>query len=98
METSYTNLRQQLATVLNHVADNQEVVIVRRGRARDVAFAQERSAPSHRARSRLATPRQARNRRQAAQGDGTWFIRVNSRLRADQAANQHVPLYSSRNF
>jgi antitoxin YefM len=37
-ETSYTNLRQNLASVLDRVADDQEVVIVRRKGARDVAL------------------------------------------------------------
>lgn len=37
-ETTYTNLREQLATVLDKVVDDQEVVIVRRRGARDVAL------------------------------------------------------------
>ena len=38
METSYTSLRQNLATVLASVADDQEIVIVRRKGAKDVAL------------------------------------------------------------
>ena len=37
-ETSYTSLRQNLATVLSSVADDQEIVIVRRKGAKDVAL------------------------------------------------------------
>lgn len=38
METSYTNLRQNLASVLDRVVDEQEPVIVRRKGSRDVAL------------------------------------------------------------
>ena len=38
VETTYTNLRQELASVLNRVVEDQEVVIVRRRGARDVAL------------------------------------------------------------
>jgi antitoxin YefM len=38
VETTYTNLRDRLASVLDQVADNQEVVIVRRRGAKDVAL------------------------------------------------------------
>ncbi|MGA3016078.1 MAG: type II toxin-antitoxin system prevent-host-death family antitoxin [Bryobacteraceae bacterium] len=37
-ETTYTNLRANLASVLDRVVDDQEVVIVRRRGARDVAL------------------------------------------------------------
>lgn len=37
-ETTYTSLRQNLATVLDEVVDQQETVIVRRKGARDVAL------------------------------------------------------------
>ncbi len=37
-ETTYSNLRANLATVLDRVVDQQETVIVRRKGARDVAF------------------------------------------------------------
>ena len=37
-ETTYTSLRENLATVLKRVADDHEVVIVRRRSARDVAL------------------------------------------------------------
>jgi len=38
IETTYTSLRQRLASVLNQVANDQEVVIVRRRGAKDVAL------------------------------------------------------------
>ena len=38
IETTYTRLRDNLATILNQVADDQEVVIVRRRGAPDVAL------------------------------------------------------------
>ena len=37
-ETTYTSLRQNLASVLDQVVDQQEIVIVRRRGARDVAL------------------------------------------------------------
>ena len=37
-ETTYTSLRQNLASVLNRVVNEQETVIVRRRGARDVAL------------------------------------------------------------
>jgi antitoxin YefM len=38
VETTYTNLRDKLASVLDQVVDDREVVIVRRRGARDVAL------------------------------------------------------------
>jgi antitoxin YefM len=38
VETTYTNLRQELASILDRVVEDQEVVIVRRRGARDVAL------------------------------------------------------------
>ena len=38
LETTYTRLRQNLASVLKQVADNQETVVVRRKGGRDVAL------------------------------------------------------------
>jgi antitoxin YefM len=38
VETTYTSLRQRLASVLNQVVEDQEVVIVRRRNAKDVAL------------------------------------------------------------
>lgn len=38
LETTYTNLRENLASLLSEVTDNQEVVIVRRRGAKDVAM------------------------------------------------------------
>lgn len=38
VETTYSSLRESLASVLNRVAEDQEVVIVRRRGAKDVAL------------------------------------------------------------
>jgi len=38
IETTYTNLRERLASVLDSVASDQEIVIVRRRGAKDVAL------------------------------------------------------------
>jgi antitoxin YefM len=38
METTYTNLRQSLASILDRVANDREVIIVRRRGARTVAM------------------------------------------------------------
>ncbi len=38
VETTYTNLSKNLSLVLDHVCDDREVVIVRRGNRRDVAL------------------------------------------------------------
>jgi antitoxin YefM len=38
IETTYTSLRERLASVLNQVANDQEVVIVHRRGAKDVAL------------------------------------------------------------
>jgi len=38
LETSYTHLRENLSSILDQVADDQEVVIVRRRGSRDVAL------------------------------------------------------------
>jgi len=38
VETSYTNLRAHLASILNQVANHQEIVIVRRRNVEDVAL------------------------------------------------------------
>jgi len=38
METSYTSLRENLASVLDRVFEDQEIVIVRRKGAKDVAL------------------------------------------------------------
>ncbi|MEO7653502.1 MAG: type II toxin-antitoxin system prevent-host-death family antitoxin [Bryobacteraceae bacterium] len=38
IETTYTNLREHLASLLDQVVDDQEVVIVRRRGSRDVAL------------------------------------------------------------
>ena len=38
VETTYTALREQLASVLDQVADDREIVIVRRRKSKDVAL------------------------------------------------------------
>lgn len=38
IETTYTHLREQLASILDRVVEDQEVVFVRRRNARDVAL------------------------------------------------------------
>ncbi len=38
VETTYTSLRQNLASVLKQVAEDQEVVVIRRKGAKDVAL------------------------------------------------------------
>jgi antitoxin YefM len=38
VETTYTNLRDKLASVLDQVVEDQEIVIVRRKRSKDVAL------------------------------------------------------------
>jgi prevent-host-death family protein len=38
METSFTSLRENLASILDRVVDEQETVIVRRKGSRDVAL------------------------------------------------------------
>ncbi|MGI8991656.1 MAG: type II toxin-antitoxin system Phd/YefM family antitoxin [Bryobacteraceae bacterium] len=38
METTYTHLRAELASVLDQVADDREVVIIRRRNSKDVAL------------------------------------------------------------
>ena len=38
IETTYTRLRDELASILDRVVDDQEVVIVRRRGSRDVAL------------------------------------------------------------
>jgi antitoxin YefM len=38
LETSYTSLRENLATILDRVTDDQEIFIVRRKGSRDVAL------------------------------------------------------------
>ena len=38
VETTYTQLRDQLASILDRVVEDQEVVIVRRKRSKDVAL------------------------------------------------------------
>ena len=75
VETTYTNLREHLASVLDQVATDQEVVIVRRRGAKDVALvpAEELSSLMETAHL-LRSPRNARRLllalQRAAQGKG----------------------------
>ncbi len=75
VETTYTSLRERLASVLAQVANDQEVVIVRRRGAKDVALvpADELSSLMETAHL-LRSPRNARRLlaalRRATQGKG----------------------------
>jgi len=75
VETTYTSLRERLASVLAQVADDQEVVIVRRRGAKDVALipAEELSSLMETAHL-LRSPRNARRLmaalQRAARGKG----------------------------
>lgn len=75
VETTYTSLRARLASVLNQVADNQEVVIVRRRGGKDVALvpAEELAGlteTAHLLRSPKNTRRLLKALRRAARGKG----------------------------
>lgn len=75
METTYTQLRDKLASVLDRVAAEQEVVIVRRKGARDVALipADELAAimeTAHLLRSPKNASRLLRAFRRAEKGSG----------------------------
>ena len=68
IETSYTSLRQRLASVLNQVANDQEVVIVRRRGAKDVALVPaEELASLMETAHLLRSPKNARRLRAALQ-------------------------------
>ena len=76
IETTYTSLRERLASILNQVSEDQEVVIVRRRGARDVAL-----VPAEELRSLMETahllrsPKNARRLlaalKRATEGKGT---------------------------
>jgi antitoxin YefM len=73
VETTYTSLRERLASVLDEVVDNQEVVIVRRRGAKDVALVPAAELTSlmetaHLLRSPNNTQRLLRALRRAEQG------------------------------
>ncbi len=75
METTYTQLRNQLASVLDRVSEEQEVVIVRRKGSTDVALipADELSAimeTAHLLRSPKNARRLLRAFRRAGKADG----------------------------
>jgi antitoxin YefM len=75
VETSYTNLRDRLAAYLDQVADDQEVVIVRRRGAKDVALipAEELSSlmeTAHLLRSPKNAERLLRSLQRAVEGKG----------------------------
>jgi len=60
-ETSYTSLRENLASVLDRVAQDQEIVVVRRKGARDVALvAADELAGLMETAHLLSSPRNAR--------------------------------------
>ena len=75
IETTYTALREKLASFLDRVTDDQEVVIVRRRGARDVALipANELSSlmeTAHLLRSPKNAERLLASMREAEQGGG----------------------------
>ncbi len=60
-ETTYTSLRQNLASVLRRVADNREVILIRRRDAKDVALVPaEELADLEETAHLLRSPRNAR--------------------------------------
>lgn len=75
VETTYTNLRQHLAAVLDQVADDREVVIIRRRNAKDVALVPAEELTSlletaHLLRSPKNAARLLKAVKDAAQGKG----------------------------
>ena len=71
-ETTYTSLRENLASLLDRVVDEQETVIVRRRGARDVALVPARElAGLIETAHLLRSPRNAR-RLLAALGRAEW--------------------------
>ena len=74
-ETTYTNLRAHLAAVLNRVVDDQEIFIVRRGSAPDVALIPAAELASlletaHLLRSAKNAQRLLRTLHRSARGEG----------------------------
>ena len=78
-ETTYTSLRENLATVLDQVVDQQETVIVRRRGARDVALipASELAGLMETAHL-LRSPRNARRLLAALRRAGTGKVKPGS--------------------
>jgi antitoxin YefM len=71
-ETTYTSLRENLASVLDEVVDQQETVIVRRSGARDVALIPATElAGLYETAHLLRSPRNARRLLSAI-----WLVRV----------------------
>ena len=82
VETTYTSLRERLASVLDQVANDQEVVIVRRRGAKDVALIPAEELASLMETAHLLghwAQRQAGIRRQAAAGGGSWRVPLSAR-------------------
>jgi antitoxin YefM len=74
-ETTYTSLRQNLAAILDQVADQQETVVVRRRNSRDVALIPARELAglmetAHLLRSPANARRLLMSLRRAAEGKG----------------------------
>ena len=63
METSYSHLRDKLASVLDQVIENQEVVIIRRRGAKDVALHPAAELTGLMETAHLLPPRSPRNAR-----------------------------------
>ena len=72
VDTTYTSLRENLAAVLDRVTDDQEIVIVRRRGAKDVALipADELSEPAG-----DSTPAPLAGQRQAVEGSAFRRLR-----------------------
>jgi antitoxin YefM len=109
VETTYTRLRERLASVLNQVANDQEVVIVRRRRAKAVALVPADELTSlmetaHLLRSATAGSRgaggayqgQTRIGGQVAAGDGAWHSPLNARLCSTRSSGRPEILGENR--
>ncbi len=92
-ETTYTSLRQNLATVLKRVADDREIVVVRRRDSKDVALVPaEELAGLEETAHLLRSPRNARRLLAA-------LMRANRRLGKPESVEklrQEMKLGSSR--
>ncbi len=92
-ETTYTSLRQNLATVLKRVADDREIVVVRRRDSKDVALVPaEELAGLEETAHLLRSPRNARRLLAA-------LMRANRRLGKAESVEklrQEMKLGSSR--
>ena len=91
IETSYTKLRNNLSSVLDQVVDEQEVVIVRRKGARDVALVPAAELASLMETAHLLrSPRNARRlltalrRAEAGEGKATSVERLRREMGIEQ--------------